>query len=179
MYKVKFSKVNAPVKNLSGKQIAYGEPAKFQFEVGCRVIAVFVNPEEVGPNKRLFYAGIIAECIKVTNNYRYVFSTEAQLETRNCNFYRYLIFFDDGCTQYVPHEQVRLVVKRSLNKWDDCHPDIRDFIKNYLEMYPERPMVRLAVNQKVKTEWNSEMKINCTLAQEIKIFFQRVGGSLE
>jgi len=82
-----------------------------------------------------------------------------------------LIFFDDGCTQYVPHEQVRLVVKRSLNKWDDCHPDIRDFIKNYLEMYPERPMVRLAVNQKVKTEWNSEMKINCTLAQEIKTYF--------
>jgi len=69
---------------------------------------------------------------------------------------RYLIFFDDGCTQYVPHDSVRLVVKRGPLIWDDCHLDIREFIRSYLDLYPENPMVRLAVNQKVKTEWNSK-----------------------
>ncbi|XP_059480204.1 histone-lysine N-methyltransferase SETDB1 isoform X2 [Neocloeon triangulifer] len=151
LFKVKFLKTSSPNKNLNGRQIAYGEEAKYQFEVGHRVIALFHNPEESGSNKFLFYAGIIAECIKVTNNYRY------------------LIFFDDGCTQYVPHDHVRLVCKRSVNVWDDCHPDIRDFIRNYLDMFPERPMVRLAVNQKVKTEWNTRWwltrvkEVDCSL----------------
>jgi [histone H3]-N6,N6-dimethyl-lysine9 N-methyltransferase len=71
---------------------------------------------------------------------------------------RYLIFFDDGCTQYVPHDSVRLVVKRGPLIWDDCHLDIREFIRSYLDLYPENPMVRLAVNQKVKTEWNSKLR---------------------
>ncbi|XP_065343367.1 histone-lysine N-methyltransferase eggless isoform X1 [Cloeon dipterum] len=150
-YKVKFTKSTAPAKSMSGRQIAYYEAAKHQFEVGARVIAIFHNPEETGANRYLFYAGIVAECIKVTNNYRY------------------LIFFDDGCTQYVSHDNVRLVCKRSGNIWDDCHPDIRDFIKTYLESYPERPMVRLGVNQKVKTEWNTRWwltrvkEVDCSL----------------
>lgn len=70
---------------------------------------------------------------------------------------RYLIFFDDGCTQYVPHQHVRLVVKRGPQIWDDCHQDIREFVRSYLDLYPENPMVRLAVSQKVKTEWNSKL----------------------
>lgn len=71
IYKVKFSKTNAPSKTLSGKHIAYDDPAMFQFEVGARVIAIFHNPEELGQKKYLYYAGIVAEGMKVTNNYRY------------------------------------------------------------------------------------------------------------
>jgi Histone methyltransferase Tudor domain 1 len=68
---VKFAKSNAPSKTLTGKHIAYDEPAMFQFEVGSRVIAIFHNPEEPDQKKYLYYAGIIAEGMKVTNNYRY------------------------------------------------------------------------------------------------------------
>jgi Histone methyltransferase Tudor domain 1 len=70
-YKVKFSKSNAPSKTLTAKSIAYDQPAMFQFEVGSRVIALFHNPEELGQKKYLYYAGIVAEGMKVTNNYRY------------------------------------------------------------------------------------------------------------
>lgn len=91
---------------------------------------------------------------------------------------RYLIFFDDGCTQYVPHQHVRLVIKRSPQIWDDCHQDIREFVRSYLELYPENPMVRLAANQKVKTEWNSKLQQD-DFMQTLNTNMQLDGGSRE
>jgi histone-lysine N-methyltransferase SETDB1 len=67
---------------------------------------------------------------------------------------RYLVFFDDGYAQYVTHEKILLVCESSRNVWEDIHPDSREFIRKYLEQYPERPMVKLQQGQIVKTEWN-------------------------
>ena len=71
-----------------------------------------------------------------------------------CLCYRYLIFFDDGYAQYVHHNDIRVVVEASACPWDDVSSDSREFIKEYLQMYPERPMVRLQKHNFVKTEWN-------------------------
>lgn len=68
--------------------------------------------------------------------------------------YRYLVFFDDGYAQYVTHEKILLVCESSRNVWEDIHPDSKEFIRKYLEQYPERPMVKLQQGQIVKTEWN-------------------------
>lgn len=64
------------------------------------------------------------------------------------------MFFDDGYAQYVPHHKILVVCESSKKVEDDIHPDSRDFIRKYLAKYPERPMVKLAANQSVKTEWN-------------------------
>ncbi|KAK7077728.1 ATP-dependent RNA helicase ddx25, partial [Halocaridina rubra] len=66
----------------------------------------------------------------------------------------YLIFFDDGYAQYVNHQDIRVVVESSTCPWDDVSSDTRDFIREYLQMYPERPMVRLQKDNYVRTEWN-------------------------
>ena len=70
------------------------------------------------------------------------------------NKYRYLIFFDDGYAQYVIHGDIRVVCEASACPWEDVSTDSKDFIKDYLQMYPERPMVRLQKDNYVKTEWN-------------------------
>jgi histone-lysine N-methyltransferase SETDB1 len=73
-----------------------------------------------------------------------------------CVVGRYLVFFDDGYTQYCPHDNVLVVCATSRNVWEDIHPEPRDFIRNYLQQYPERPMVKLSPGQIVKVEWNGE-----------------------
>ena len=70
---------------------------------------------------------------------------------------RYLIFFDDGYAQYVVHRDIRVVIESSVYPWEDVASDSRDFIKEYLQTYPERPMVRLQKYNYVKTEWNGEL----------------------
>lgn len=37
--------------------------------------------------------------------------------------------------------------------WEDIHPNSRAFVKQYLQQYPERPMVKLNVGQHVSVEW--------------------------
>ena len=64
------------------------------------------------------------------------------------------MFFDDGYAQYVTHEKILLVCESSRHVWEDIHPDSREFIRKYLDQYPERPMVKLQQGQIVKTEWN-------------------------
>lgn len=71
-------------------------------------------------------------------------------------FSRYLIFFDDGYAQYVKHKHIFLVCESSGRVWEDIPIESRDFIKKYLESYPERPMVKLQKGQVVKTEWNGK-----------------------
>ena len=97
-----------------------------------RIIAVYRDdekPDGAAPAKAEFYSGIIAEPPKQMNRFRY------------------LVFFDDGYASYLSHEDVRVVSFQSANAWDDIHPNSREFIKKYLEQYPERPMVRLHPGQ--------------------------------
>lgn len=40
--------------------------------------------------------------------------------------------------------------------WEDIPSESREFVKKYLESYPERPMVKLQPGQMVKTEWKGK-----------------------
>lgn len=134
-YKIKYeSRKSSMVKIVSGKQISYSQPSPVRLPVGTRVIALFRDEWA----KECYYAGIIAE------------------PPKSMNKYRYLVFFDDGYAQYVVHDKILLVCECSRNVWEDIHPDSRDFVRNYLEQYPERPMLKLQRGQIVKTEWNGK-----------------------
>jgi len=141
-YRVKLEAINAGKKGFttrtcSAKHLAYNYPAKVKLKVGTRCIGLF--KENMNPNiKGAFYSGIIAEPPKVMNKFRY------------------LVFFDDGYASYIPHTDVRVVCEASNEVWKDIHPNSKDFIKSYLNQYPERPMVKLSVGQVVKTEWDGK-----------------------
>ncbi|XP_065224566.1 histone-lysine N-methyltransferase eggless isoform X2 [Planococcus citri] len=119
---------------LQGKSLAYPFPAPYRFAVGARIIAVFTDDRNTD-KQTLFYSGIIAEPPKVMNKFRY------------------LVFFDDGCTQYVPHENIRAICEPSAKAWDDVPAEDRGFIQNYLCQYPERPMVKLQPAYVIKVEF--------------------------
>lgn len=69
---------------------------------------------------------------------------------------RYLVFFDDGYAQYVAHDRIRVVTETSSDVWKDIEENSRLFIRNYLQRYPERPMVKLQEGQVIRTEWNGK-----------------------
>lgn len=71
-------------------------------------------------------------------------------------FCRYLVFFDDGYAQYVTHKDILIVWDSSPRVWEDIPSNSRDFVKKYLETYPERPMVKLQRGQIVRTEWKGK-----------------------
>lgn len=125
-------KYSALVKSVFGKQIAVATPCQVIIPVGTRVVAVF---RDTTSN---FYSGVIAEPPKSTNK---------------C---RYLVFFDDGYVQYVEHKDIYIVAESSPRVWEDVASESRDFVRKYLETYPERPMVKLQTGQVVKTEWNGK-----------------------
>ncbi|XP_060858818.1 histone-lysine N-methyltransferase SETDB1-like [Metopolophium dirhodum] len=143
-------------KLVSKKQIAYSTPNSVRFPVGCRVIAKFKDPNSQYDNE--FYAGIVAEPPNAFNNFRY------------------LIFFDDGNVQYKQHRDIRLVAHRTNIHvvWEDVEENSRDFIKSYLEKYPERKMVKL-VNQHFElAEYQCQLQMVKVLevdASLVKLYF--------
>ncbi|XP_068979687.1 histone-lysine N-methyltransferase eggless [Bombus flavifrons] len=126
-------KYNSVIKSVSGKQIAAAVTSQVVIPIGTRVVALF---KDVSSSN--FYSGVIAEPPKATNKYRY------------------LVFFDDGYAQYVEHKYIYLVAESSNKVWEDIPNESRDFVKKYIETYPERPMVKLQTGQVVKTEWNGK-----------------------
>lgn len=127
-------KYNSALKTISGKMVAVTELCPVIIPVGTRVVAIF---HDVSSSN--YYSGIIAEPPKSTNKYRY------------------LVFFDDGYAQYVTHKDILLVWEISLGRvWEDVPNESREFVKKYLESYPERPMVKLQTGQVVKTEWKGK-----------------------
>ena len=124
------------LKKLSSRHIAYNVAATVKLQVGTRIIAVYIDPDAPLDAKKDFYAGIIAE------------------PPKNMNKNRYLVFFDDGYASYVHHEDIRVVSTQMESAvWEDIHPNSRMFVKQYLQQYPERPMVKLNVGQHVSVEW--------------------------
>ena len=73
---------------------------------------------------------------------------ELILHIQACNIlsvYRYLTFFDDGYAQYCRHTEVHRVYEQSRNVWEDIHPDSQEFIKGYLQQYPEVCSLRVDI----------------------------------
>ncbi|TRY76583.1 hypothetical protein TCAL_09221 [Tigriopus californicus] len=126
---------NNQVKMLALKHMAFHNPAPVRLPVGTRVIAVY-RDSRIRISE--MYSGVVAEPPKVMNRFRY------------------LIFFDDGYASYIHHEDIRVACAQSKDVWDDVHPNSREFIKKYLQQYPERPMVKLNVGQIVRTEWQGK-----------------------
>ena len=141
LYKVRFDHVQSAGKKvvqskiLRIKHVAYAHQSPVRLPVGTRCVGLY---KEHLDQPGAFYSGIIAEPPKVNN--------------RN----RYLVFFDDGYAAYLHHEEVRVVCHQSQHVAEDVHVDSRDFIRKYLERYPERPMVKLNPGMSVKTEWDSK-----------------------
>ncbi|XP_071476179.1 histone-lysine N-methyltransferase SETDB1-like [Diadema antillarum] len=134
-YKVMF--VQGRKRLLSSKFLACISPSKpGDLAVGIRVVASYVV--EDGSKTKGMYAGIIAEVPMKTNRGRY------------------LVFFDDGYAQYLSCDQIHIVYHSSACVWADVDQFSRDFIREYLDRYPERPMVNLKTGQIVTTEWNGK-----------------------
>lgn len=132
---------------VDGKEVAYSTPCKVKVEVGTRVIAKFdfnacVILGKGAVNKTVkrdsFYPGIIGEPPYAANKYRY------------------LIFFDDGYAQYVEHKNIYVTFQSSQLVWEDINEQNRDFIRKYLQLYPERSMVKLMRRQTVQVEYNGK-----------------------
>ncbi|XP_017147643.1 histone-lysine N-methyltransferase eggless [Drosophila miranda] len=156
-YKIKYQHMPYPMmKTVTAKHLAYFEPPTVRLPIGTRVIAFFdgtlVSGKEKGVVQSAFYPGIIAEPLKQNNRFRY------------------LIFYDDGYTQYVHHSDVRLVCQVSEKVWEDVHPASRDFIQKYVERYAvDRPMVQCTKGQSMNTESNGTwlyarvIEVDCSL----------------
>ncbi|CAB4068677.1 SETDB1 [Lepeophtheirus salmonis] len=163
-YKLRFDGgvKNRPLqtKTLTPRQVAYHKPSNVRLLVGTRVIAIYQDDSYLY-KKGEFYSGVIAEPPKVMNKYRY------------------LIFFDDGYASYVHHDNVRPVTCQTTpNVWEDVHSNSREFIKQYLSQYPERPMVKLSVDQAVWTEWDGKWcstKVIAVDASLVKLHFKETG----
>ena len=164
-YKLRFEgqcggKRSVQSKVLSPRHLAYTQASKVGLKVGTRCIGLY---REHDGQEGAFYSGIIAEPPKTINGNRY------------------LVFFDDGYASYIAHENVREVCKASTNVWEDVHPNSREFIQQYLQQYPERPMVKLVLGQVVKTEWDGKWwisKVKQVDASLVKLVFD-VDGRTE
>lgn len=138
MYKIRYNRKGpGHPRIMEGRQLAYYDPCPTRVSVGTRVIGKYRDddPKHTAVTGS-YYIGIIAEIPTPANKLRY------------------LIFFDDGYAQYVEHRDIRVVTEASSCPWEDVSSDSREFIREYLQAYPERPMVRLQQYNYIKTEWN-------------------------
>ncbi|XP_026812742.1 histone-lysine N-methyltransferase eggless-like [Rhopalosiphum maidis] len=141
-------------KLVTTKEIAFCTLNPVRFPVGCRVIAKYTDPNYRHVDE--FYAGVVAEPPKMLNEFRY------------------LIFFDDGYVQYRQHQDIRLTARRSNQVWNDVHLDSKEFIKSYLEKYPERQMVKLTNQHSVRAEYKNQWQMAKVLEVDsslVKLYF--------
>jgi len=78
----------------------------------------------------------------------------------------------------VYHKDVFLIWESSPRVWEDVPAESREFVKKYLESYPERPMVKLQCGQMVKTEWKGKWwlaKVTQVDASLVQMHFEADG----
>ncbi|CAL8106758.1 unnamed protein product [Calicophoron daubneyi] len=121
---------------------------KQKYPVGARVVSIYRDDDGgIG-----YYSGLIAEPPSERNNHRY------------------LLFFDDGYTQYSPPGEIYRICSQSKENWKQASEGSQDFIKRYLAQYPQRPMVRLKPGQLIETELDGDwikatvVKVDASLA---------------
>lgn len=162
-FKVKFFGALNEVVEVSGKNFAVNT-VNDKLKIGTRVIA---QVRESSHNKiSKFFPGVIGEKMSSFNNYRY------------------LVFCDYGQVQYVKPEGVREVADVSPNVWDDVHPNLRTFIREYLMKHSQgqRALLNVKLNQFVKTERNGAFRfaqvveIDCSI---MRMLFVNDGGAQE
>lgn len=92
-----------------------------------------------------------------------------------------MIFFDNGYFRYKHHQDIRLVARRlTIQVWNDVDQDFKEFIKSYLEKYPERQMVRLNNQHSVRAVHQNQWQIAKVLevdASLVKLYFPDVKHS--
>ena len=76
-------------KKLGSKFIAYFDPAPVKLQVGTRIIAVYMDPEDRN-GREDFYSGIIAEPPKAMNRYRYLGTISKITISDHKNFEQFL-----------------------------------------------------------------------------------------
>jgi len=136
-YKVKFdgNGREPAFKTMTGKQLAYAKESQVRLPVGTRCIAIYKEDDDAEAD---FYPAVIAEKPKVTNKNRY------------------LVFYDDGYASYLDHCELRVVYKSNSDVWMDIDPGTRDFVKLYMQMFPNRSMVKLNDGDKISTGLHGE-----------------------
>ncbi|XP_025204088.1 histone-lysine N-methyltransferase eggless-like [Melanaphis sacchari] len=147
-------KFDSDEKLVTTKQVAFSTLNTVRFPVGCRIIAKYSDPYFRHVDE--FYAGIIAEPPKMLNDFRY------------------LIFFDHGYVQYRKHQDIRLIARKSNQVWNDVHPNSGEFIRSYLEKYPERQMVKLTKQHSVRAEHDNQWQMAKVLDVDsslVKLYF--------
>nr|VZI46054.1 unnamed protein product [Spirometra erinaceieuropaei] len=110
------------------------EQLRQKYPVGSRVVSLY--RDEVGGIG--YYSGLVAEPPSERNSYRY------------------LVFFDDGYAHYSQASEVFRIFRQTKDNWRETAAGSQDFIKRYLAQYPQRPMVRMKLNQTIKTELEGE-----------------------
>lgn len=134
--------------------------------IGSRVVGFYqlsINDEKLGDfpstNKKILFSS------------EYLCSgTIAEAPSKN-NHNRYLIFFDNGYCSYTKKTLTFPIfdLKRMPN--DRIHPDHIKFLQNYIQLYPERQMVRLQTNVTVEVyfydSWHRcrVIDLDCSLAR--------------
>uniref|UniRef100_T1JK41 Histone-lysine N-methyltransferase n=1 Tax=Strigamia maritima TaxID=126957 RepID=T1JK41_STRMM len=151
VYKVSIGKKYA---FLPSKQLAHTESCSAILSVGTRVVALYAG----NGKSAVYLAGIIAEPPGMANKHRY------------------LIFFDDGSTQYVGILKVCLVCDVSRDVADDVPADMRIFIRDYLEKYSVRLKFDFIDGQSVSVEWKGEWwdcSVACIDASLIQVYYNK------
>ncbi|KAA0195610.1 Histone-lysine N-methyltransferase SETDB [Fasciolopsis buskii] len=88
---------------------------KQKYPVGARVVSIYRDDGGgIG-----YYSGLIAEPPSERNNHRY------------------LLFFDDGYTQYSPPNEIYRICHQSKENWKEATEGSQGFIKRYLAQYPQ------------------------------------------
>lgn len=154
---------------ISLKNVALCNPSVGEeLELGCRIVAGrpsdTVNSTiskkykdiNTGTNVNVMFAGVVAEIAGEENKHRY------------------LVFFDDGYAQYLSRNRMFTVLATSKNVWNDVAVDCQEFIKEYLQEYPYRPLVCTKIGNTMQTEWNGswwKSRVVAIDASLVKILF--------
>ncbi|XP_027892924.1 histone-lysine N-methyltransferase SETDB1-A-like isoform X1 [Xiphophorus couchianus] len=148
-YKVTFEEKGKIL--VSGHHLAFDNMPKLEeLSIGCRVVVKISN------EKVEYKPGIMAE-----------------LPSRK-NRMRFLVYIDDHTPMYIGLPALHLVYRALDNPLDDIPDEIhRDFMKEYLKVWPYPPQTQYKVGQTIKADYEGVMQkcevtaVDCSLVEVI------------
>ncbi|XP_063715483.1 histone-lysine N-methyltransferase SETDB1-like isoform X3 [Symsagittifera roscoffensis] len=181
LYRVKYRDANQEHSYNQAKQIAFGFSLnRVTYAVGSRVLALFSHDAHEGkgrledcPNKRtIMETGVIGE----TPNSKVVPGKNSD------NKNRYLVFFDTGQVQYIPHGSVfHLLTEDQSEMWKEVvDKEMATFLQVYFHFHPKRfllqdPVVGKPITVKDYKRWSQATitEVDCNI---IKVTFEDADG---